>query len=186
MVTFQVSTSELLVNTEQKGLQSLIDFTGIFSRMGNCAKFNGLDRFLSQPISDAYCYLASKIGSVSLTRESKYKLVVAVRKDLEMGKGKIAVQVGHAIITASEETKRLHPDWWRRWFDEGQCKVAVKVAGESALTKLNQDARELGLPSAIIHDSGLTQILPGTATCVGIGPAPVELVDKITGKLPLL
>ena len=103
-----------------------------------------------------------------------------------MGKGKIAVQVGHAAITAAEESKRTHPDWWRRWLEEGQCKVAVKVDTESDLSKLNEEARELGLPSAIIRDSGLTQISPGTATCVGIGPAPAELVDKITGNLPLL
>jgi PTH2 family peptidyl-tRNA hydrolase len=103
-----------------------------------------------------------------------------------MGKGKIAVQVGHATITAAEEAKRMHPDWWRRWFEEGQCKVAVKVNTESDLTELNEEAQKLGLPSAIIHDSGLTQVSPGTATCVGIGPAPAELVDKITGNLPLL
>ncbi|MGA3406882.1 MAG: peptidyl-tRNA hydrolase Pth2 [Candidatus Bathyarchaeia archaeon] len=116
----------------------------------------------------------------------KFKLVIAVRRDLDMGKGKIAVQVGHATINASEEAKRIHPDWWRRWFQEGQCKVAVKVNTESDLDNLNEKAKELGLPSAIIRDSGLTQISPGTATCVGIGPAPVELVDKITGNLPLL
>ena len=121
-----------------------------------------------------------------MPREFKYKLVIAVRRDLDMGKGKIAVQVGHATITVAEETKRMHPDWWRKWFDEGQCKVAVKVTGETDLIRLNEEAKELGLPSAIIHDSGLTQISPGTATCVGIGPAPVELVDRITGNLPLL
>jgi len=42
------------------------------------------------------------------------------------------------------------------------------------------------LASAIVHDRGLTQVEPGTATCVGIGPAPADLVDKITGTLPLL
>jgi PTH2 family peptidyl-tRNA hydrolase len=121
-----------------------------------------------------------------LTETFKFKLVIAVRRDLNMGKGKIAVQVGHATISAAEEAKRRHPDWWRRWFEEGQCKIAVKVNREGDLIELNKEAQELGLPSAIIRDSGLTQISPGTATCVGIGPAPTELVDKITGNLPLL
>jgi len=120
------------------------------------------------------------------TGEFKFKLVIAVRRDLEMGKGKIAVQVGHATISASEEAKKVHPDWWRQWLDEGQCKVAVKVDSEGDLYRLELEAGELGLPSAIIRDRGLTQISPGTATCVGIGPAPAELVDKITGNLPLL
>jgi PTH2 family peptidyl-tRNA hydrolase len=116
----------------------------------------------------------------------KYKLVIAVRKDLDMGKGKIAVQVGHATVTVSEEAKRQHPEWWKSWFNEGQCKVAVKVSSESELHRLKREADELGLPSAVIHDSGLTQVDPGTATCIGIGPAPAEIVDKITGTLPLL
>lgn len=112
--------------------------------------------------------------------------MVAVRRDLEMGKGKIAVQVGHASVTASEETRRQRPDWWKAWFEEGQCKVAVKVSSETDLDNLRREAEALGLVAAIIHDSGLTQVAPGTATCVGIGPAPAEIVDKITGDLPLL
>jgi len=120
------------------------------------------------------------------TTDFKYKLVVAVRRDLDMGKGKIAVQVGHATVTVAEETRRRRPDWWKAWFNEGQCKVVVKVNSESDLLDLQRKAEDVGLASAIIHDSGLTQVVPGTPTCVGIGPAPAELVDKITGTLPLL
>lgn len=129
----------------------------------------------------------SKIKSgAKPTIEFKYKLVVAVRRDLDMGKGKIAVQVGHAAITVGEETRKRHPDWWNRWLNEGQCKVVVKVSSEEDLNEIQRKADQLGLVSAIIHDKGLTQVEPDTATCVGIGPAPAELVDKITGTLPLL
>lgn len=103
-----------------------------------------------------------------------------------MGKGKIAVQVGHASVTASEETRKRRPEWWRAWFDEGQRKIVVKVNSESELDALHRQAEALGLVAAIIHDSGLTQVAPGSATCIGIGPAPAELVDKVTGDLPLL
>ena len=105
---------------------------------------------------------------------------------MEMGKGKIAVQVSHASVTVAEETRKRRPEWWRAWLDEGQRKIVVKVQSESDLEKLRREADELGLTAAIIHDSGLTQVTPGTATCVGIGPAPAELVDKITGTLQLL
>jgi len=37
-----------------------------------------------------------------------------------------------------------------------------------------------------VQDSGLTQIPPGTTTCIGIGPAPSDLIDKVTNNLKLL
>lgn len=103
-----------------------------------------------------------------------------------MGKGKIAVQVGHASVTASEETRKRNPEWWRAWIEEGQRKVVVKVNSEAQLDNLRKQAQALGLVAEIIHDSGLTQVEPGTATCVAVGPAPAELVDKVTGNLTLL
>ncbi|MGQ9551871.1 MAG: peptidyl-tRNA hydrolase, partial [Candidatus Bathycorpusculaceae bacterium] len=42
------------------------------------------------------------------------------------------------------------------------------------------------LPNVLIVDRGLTEIPPDTITCLGIGPAPAEKIDKLTGRLPLL
>ena len=57
---------------------------------------------------------------------------------------------------------------------------------EEELLELEEQAKESGLPNALIIDKGLTEIPPGTITCLGIGPAPAEKVDKLTGGLPLL
>ena len=70
--------------------------------------------------------------------------------------------------------------------EEGQCKIAVRVESEKELLALEKQVKELVLPSALIIDSGLTEVLPGTITCLGIGPAPTEEIDKLTGNLPLL
>jgi len=118
--------------------------------------------------------------------EFKYKQVIIVRSDLKMSKGKIAAQAGHAAVSAAEEARKNHPNWWRAWLKEGQCKIAVKVGSEKELIKLEKEAKELGLPSALISDRGLTELPPDTITCLGIGPAPSDKVDKITGKLALL
>ena len=69
---------------------------------------------------------------------------------------------------------------------EGQKKVAVKVAYEKELGELEEAADQLGLPHALIVDRGLTEVPEGTVTCLGIGPAPAAMIDRITGKLKLL
>ncbi len=69
---------------------------------------------------------------------------------------------------------------------EGQKKVAVKVADEKELHELEEAADDLGLPHALIVDAGLTEIPEGTVTCLGIGPAPTGMIDRLTGKLKLL
>jgi PTH2 family peptidyl-tRNA hydrolase len=69
---------------------------------------------------------------------------------------------------------------------EGQKKVAVKVADEKELGDLEEGADQLGLPHALIVDRGLTEVPEGTITCLGIGPAPSGMIDRLTGKLKLL
>jgi len=118
--------------------------------------------------------------------EFEFKQVVVFRSDLKLGKGKIAAQAGHAAVSAAEEARKRHRSWWEAWLYEGQCKIAVKVKSEEELLQLEEQAKELALPNALIVDRGLTQVPEGTTTCLGIGPAPAEKLDKLTGKLPLL
>ena len=117
--------------------------------------------------------------------EFEYKQVLVFRKDLKMGKGKIAAQAGHAAVSAAQDAYACHKKWWEAWLYEGQRKVVVKVPTEKELHELEEAADRLGLPHALIVDRGLTQIPEGTVTCLGIGPAPTEMVDKLTGKLKL-
>lgn len=118
--------------------------------------------------------------------EFEYKQVLVFRTDLQMGKGKIAAQAGHAAISAAQDAFNHHKKWYEAWLYEGQKKVALKVPGEKELGELEEAADELGLPHALIIDRGLTQIPEGTITCLGIGPAPAAMIDRLTGKLKLL
>jgi PTH2 family peptidyl-tRNA hydrolase len=115
----------------------------------------------------------------------EYKQVIVVRADLKMSRGKIAAQAGHAAVSAAEETRKKRPEWWNAWLSEGQCKIAVKVGSKQELLELERIVKELKLPSALISDRGLTELSPGTLTCLGIGPAPSHQLDKVTGKLAL-
>lgn len=103
-----------------------------------------------------------------------------------MGRGKIAVQVAHAAVSSAEKARKHNSTWWRRWLDEGQKKVVVKVTTLEELLTLFEEAVRSKLPCEVIRDRGLTEIPPGTVTAVGIGPTPSKEVDKITAHLPLL
>ena len=118
--------------------------------------------------------------------EFEYKQVLVFRMDLKMSKGKIAAQAGHAAICAAQAARDQHKKWWEAWMYEGMRKIAVKVPGEKELGELEKAADDLGLPHALIVDRGLTEVPEGTLTCLGIGPAPNSMIDKLTGKLPLL
>ncbi len=116
----------------------------------------------------------------------RFKQALVVRLDLKMGRGKMAVQCSHAAVSAAEEARTHHYAWWKAWMSEGQRKVALKVQGADELTRLELRARALGLPVYLVKDMGLTQVPPGSTTCLGIGPAPATSMDPLTGDLPLL
>jgi PTH2 family peptidyl-tRNA hydrolase len=115
--------------------------------------------------------------------EREYKQCIVLREDLKLSKGKAAVQAAHASILGYEHAS-LHDR--RKWKEQGQKKVALKVPGLSELYKVRDDAERLGLPSAIVEDAGLTEIPPGTVTALGIGPARADEIDKVTKDLELL
>lgn len=116
----------------------------------------------------------------------EFKLVVVARSDLHLTKGKLAVQVAHASVTCALKARSSKPGFFKNWMDGGQKKVVVKTANKEELLQLRAKAEALGLITALIDDAGLTQLPPGTTTCLGVGPAPDDLVDQITGHLKLV
>jgi PTH2 family peptidyl-tRNA hydrolase len=118
--------------------------------------------------------------------EFRYKQVIVFRSDLKLSKGKRRPKLDTRQCLRLKKLASIRKEWWEAWINEGQCKVVVKVKSEAELLALEKKAKEMALPCALIIDRGLTEIPPGTITCLGIGPAPAEKVDKITGNLPLL
>ena len=112
-----------------------------------------------------------------------YKQCIIVRDDLKLSKGKLAVQVAHAAISTYEFTSEKVRDAWK---EGGQKKVVLRVAGLKELFELRELARRHGLTAVLITDAGLTEVPPGTTTVLGIGPAEIGELDKITGNLKLL
>lgn len=114
------------------------------------------------------------------------KMILVVRNDLKMGKGKIGAQCGHAAVGAYQKAVQKSPDLLRRWEDSGCAKVAVKVENEAEMMGILRAARERNLNTCLIRDAGRTQIEPNSKTVLAIGPALCRQIDEVTGHLKLL
>ncbi len=115
--------------------------------------------------------------------EKDYKQVILVRMDLDLPKGKLAAQVGHACVEAVLRSDKTKVTSWRNL---GMKKIVLKVESQRDLLKFNQMAKDSGLITAMITDAGKTVVEPGTLTCVAIGPDIEEKIDKITKELKML
>ncbi len=118
--------------------------------------------------------------------DPEYKMVIVTREDLKLSFGKLAAQVAHAAVVCALIAKKNKPKWFNKWQNEGGKKVIVKVENLNDFFNIKEGAERLGIISNIIEDAGHTEVPPGTKTVLGIGPAPNNLIDKITGDLPLM
>lgn len=115
-----------------------------------------------------------------------YKLIIVVRGDLKLSPGKMAAQVAHAAVNCALAAKKRSPDWFDRWYAEGQRKVVVRVPTLAELYERKAIAEDMRLVTSLVIDAGMTEIPPNTVTCLGVGPGPNDIVDKVTGDLKLV
>jgi PTH2 family peptidyl-tRNA hydrolase len=129
------------------------------------------------------------------------KMVIVVRKDLKMKKGKIAAQASHAALKVffdRGETDftdavdncpamviRLTPEM-KAWAEGIFKKICVSVKSEEELLELYEKAKAEDIPCSLVTDAGHT-VFNGvpTNTCIAIGPGDPEKVKALTGHLPL-
>ncbi|KAL9654849.1 hypothetical protein ABK040_008641 [Willaertia magna] len=115
------------------------------------------------------------------------KMLLLVRTDINMQKGKMCAQCGHAALGAHRsihyrysknpnEINKQHLQWLNQWHKYGAAKIAVKVNGQE-MDKFQKLAKEKNLPTYRVLDAGKTQIEAGTATVLAIGPCPDSLLD---------
>ena len=135
------------------------------------------------------------------------KMMIVMRRDLKMRKGKIAAQAGHAcidaILMALSKEGRLNDFETTNdgialrdtdkpttplsdWFKYGCAKICVYVDSEEELMNIADKAKEKGIIAAVITDAGMTEFhgVP-TKTCLALEPLPTDVADELTGNLPL-
>ena len=119
------------------------------------------------------------------------RMSLVVRQDLKMGKGKAAAQCSHATLAlykkmSDPQLQAYNPHMLRRWeYGNGQAKITLQVPTQEDMDLLFATAMSLGVNAYIVHDAGRTQIAAGSATVLGLGPAPKSVMDQITGGLKL-
>lgn len=148
---------------------------------------------------------ANKIAEGDKPKFNDAKQVILVRKDLEISPGKLAAQVAHASTAcllglghwdigdqsstyvtrfSIEVNNNERDNAIFNWMTKSFPKITLRVKNEEQLKKYYDLAVAAGLPASYIVDAGRTEFggTP-TPTCVGIGPAPREAIDAITGRL---
>ena len=121
------------------------------------------------------------------------KQVIVWRHDLKCRLGKKMAQAGHAAIapffaafgdnTDADGNVSFKMSLAQfEWYLGNQKKIVLRVENEADLLLLHQRAKELGLPSYLIVDSGLTEWDYPTTTCLSIGPSEDSAIDELTGE----
>lgn len=112
-----------------------------------------------------------------------HQVVVVVNKDLNMSKGKVLSQFGHAIDSLHEKLVDQH-EIVEAWRNSGSAKIALKGTQDD-LNKIYNDCKSKDLVCARIFDAGRTQVKAGSNTVIVVGPATKKQLEHITGHLPL-
>ncbi|WP_025909348.1 aminoacyl-tRNA hydrolase [Priestia flexa] len=123
-------------------------------------------------------------------KSSETKMVIVMRKDLNMTKGKYVAQGSHAalgVVLDIQKSQSVHHHMiLNKWLNESYVKVCVFVKSLEELHELNKNAIDQGEAVKLITDNGLTMFNgEKTDTCLAI-LGYREDVDKLTGHLRLL
>jgi len=123
-------------------------------------------------------------------QRSSHKLVLVVRTDLGMKKGKIAAQCSHATLGTYKqqvETKlKANTEALETWQREGSAKVVLRTKNLVSLLAIKSQAEQLGIAVYLVKDAGRSQVEAGSITVLALGPSLSTCLDKVTKDLKLL
>lgn len=132
------------------------------------------------------CVVRKLFSFVSRGYGKPMKMVLVVRADLKLSKGKTGSQCAHAAVLCYHNTMEAKPDLCSSWFMQGQPKIVLKVDTLSEIKELETKAKQDGVITAIVRDAGRTEIAAGTVTVLGLGPDTTDKIDSIVRHLKLL
>ena len=111
-----------------------------------------------------------------------YRMYILVNEDVEIKKGKLAGQVGHAVASYFWKLMKNPEEKENELLNE-YMEIQKKIILYAPQSKLEELEREGHIT---IRDKGFTQLEPNTLTCVNIGIYDVNEVPKWVKKLKLV
>lgn len=86
--------------------------------------------------------------------DEELKMVLCVRTDLNMQKGKMAAQCCHACLGSYRRAVKHYAKWVREWLTWGSAKIALKVPSEDLLHEIARTAVDANLPCYVVVSVG--------------------------------
>jgi len=114
--------------------------------------------------------------------DTDIKQVIVMRRDLHMRRGKEIAQGAHAAMgwLRNKALGNLTADE-TAWFYGEQRTITLQVPDQATMAQLVYKASLAGLPVHVVVDKGYTEFKgQETATCIAIGPAKSDAIDKVT------
>ncbi len=106
-----------------------------------------------------------------MVRGPELKMWLAIRTDLGMSPGKIAVQAAHAASDLLLRGQGKQQAVLAEYLRGPTTKIAVRVDSETTLRRVASEAQAANIPWRIVSDAGRSEIAPGTLTVCAFGPA---------------
>ena len=115
------------------------------------------------------------------------KMVMCVRMDLKMDKGKIAAQCSHSAVGLYKKLikSKKYEKMLEAWETNGQKKIVAKLKSEKEMNLLISKATDAGILFEVITDAGRTQVAAGSRTVVALVDFENKL-NTITGRFKLM
>lgn len=114
------------------------------------------------------------------------KMWLAVRADLPISRGKLAIQAMHAAGWLHLIVARDNPGLMEAYLSDATPKICVKVKSAGQLERLAREAQAAGIPHYLVADAGRSEIPPGTKTVCLFGPAYRDDLPRFLSGLQVL
>ncbi len=115
-------------------------------------------------------------------KQLEYKLVIVMRKDLNLRVGKMIAQACHGM----EILDGLDPETKAKWERSHKKKICLRTDSQADFDEILRKTIDAGLRHHVVTDLGFTELKEPTVTCLVIGPDESSRIDAITWRLTLL